>query len=55
MLSVLSLRLLAEPSVCACYGEDSARKKKKKIDEGGGGVKATPPGKSHKMAENVPI
>lgn len=29
--------------------------KKKKIHKGGGGVKAIQPGKSHKMAENVPI
>lgn len=27
----------------------------KKLHKGGGGVKATQPGKSHKMAENVPV
>lgn len=27
----------------------------KMLHKGGGGVKATQPGKSHKMAENVPI
>lgn len=56
-LSLVSLRQLVEHSMCSRDGEDSAPslKKKKKLHKGGGGVKAIQPGKSHKMAENVPI